>query len=266
MSSFELARRYDTISLYRGGAAAKLELNRPDRLNALNDELARQLLALLQEVGADPSVRSVLITGAGRAFSSGNDMLQPVHGDSAVRNLLSEVYYPMLRTVRGMPKPVISAANGPVAGIGVALALGADLAIAAESAYFLLAHVNIDVAPDGGTLPLVASRVGFARATEIAMLGERISAPQARDWGLINQVWPDTELTARAEDLALRLANGPTRSYAGIKRELNAWTFASMDEALELETQIVAELRDSADAVEGRTAFAGKRAARFSGR
>ena len=106
MSKFELARRYDTISLYRGGAAAKLELNRPDRLNALNDELARQLLALLQEVGADPSVRSVLITGAGagRAFSSGNDMLQPVHGDSAVRNLLSEVYYPMLRTVRGMPK------------------------------------------------------------------------------------------------------------------------------------------------------------------
>jgi 2-(1,2-epoxy-1,2-dihydrophenyl)acetyl-CoA isomerase len=266
MISFELVRAYDGINLYRGGAVAKLELNRPERLNALNFQLARQLLALLQEAAADPSVRSVLITGAGRAFSSGNDMLQPVPADSELRNVLREIYYPIFRTVRGMPKPVISAANGPVAGIGVALALGADLVLAAESAYFLLAHINIGVAPDGGTLPLVASRVGFSRATEMAMLGERIGAPRALDWGLINQVWPDTELKARAEELAVRMANGPTRSYAGIKRELNAWTFAQLEEALELEQAVVAELRDTADAAEGRAAFIAKRPSQFSGR
>jgi 2-(1,2-epoxy-1,2-dihydrophenyl)acetyl-CoA isomerase len=266
MSSFELARRYDGINLYRHGAVAKLELSRPERLNALSYQLARQLLTLLQEVAADPSVRAVLLTGAGRAFSSGNDMRQPVPQDAEVRDLLREVYHPILRTIRSMPKPIIAAANGPVAGVGVALALGADLVLAAESAYFLLAQVNIGVVPDGGTFLLVASRVGFARAAEMAMLGERISAPQARDWGLINQVWPGADLAGQAESLALRMAGGPTRSYAGIKRELNAWIFAAMDEALELETRIVAELRNSADAVEGRTAFVEKRPAQFTGR
>jgi 2-(1,2-epoxy-1,2-dihydrophenyl)acetyl-CoA isomerase len=266
MGSFELVREYDTINLYRGGAAAKLELNRPERLNALSNQLIRELLALLEEIAADPSVRCMLITGAGRAFSSGNDMLQPVHSGSEVRDVLREVYHPMLRTMRRMPKPVISAANGPVAGAGVALALGADLVVAAESAYFLLAHVNIGVAPDGGTFPLVAARVGFARAAEMAMLGERIGAARALDWGLINQVWPDTELQVRAEGLALRMANGPTRAYAGIKRELNACLLASLEEALEVETQVVAELRVTDDAAEGRAAFTEKRTAQFSGR
>ena len=265
MSSFELVGQYDGIYQYRSGAVTKLELNRPERLNALSYELARQLLALVEQAAADPAVRVVLLTGAGRAFSSGNDMLQPVPRDGEVQDLLRDVYHPLLRTMRGLPKPVIAAANGPVAGVGVALALGADLVLAAESAYFLLAQVNIGVAPDGGTFLLVASRVGFTRAAEMAMLGERIEAHRARDWGLINQVWPDAELAGRAEELALRLAAGPTRSYAGIKQELNAWTFAAMDEALELETQIVAELRVSADAAEGRAAFTEKRAARFSG-
>jgi 2-(1,2-epoxy-1,2-dihydrophenyl)acetyl-CoA isomerase len=149
MSSFALVRRSDTINLYRSGAAAKLELNRPDRLNALSSQLMAELLTLLQEAGDDPSVRSVLITGAGRAFSSGNDMRQPAQGDSQVRDLLRERYHPMIRTMRRMPKPVISAANGPVAGAGNALALSADIVLAAESAYFLLAHVNIGVLPTG---------------------------------------------------------------------------------------------------------------------
>ena len=123
------------------------------------------------------------------------------------------------------------------------------------------------MAPDGGTFPLVASRVGFTQADrdgDARRADQR--APEPRDWGLINQVWPDTELPARAEELALRLANGPTRSYAGIKRELNAWSFAPLDEALELEIEVVTELRDSADAVEGRAAFTEKRAVQFSGR
>jgi 2-(1,2-epoxy-1,2-dihydrophenyl)acetyl-CoA isomerase len=265
---YELVHKYDTINLYRSGAGVELELNRPERLNALDDQTAMQLLALLQEVAEDPSVRSVLITGAGRAFCSGADIQQSADGASRpeVREILGEVYHPILRTIRQMPKPVICAANGPVAGVGNALALGADLVVAAESAYFLLAYVNIGIAPDGGSFLLVASRVGFARATEMAMLGERISASRALDWGLINQVWPDSELKARAEELAARLANGPTRSYAGIKRELNTWTYAQMDEALEVEIQVMAELRTTADAAEGRAAFTEKRAAQFIGR
>jgi 2-(1,2-epoxy-1,2-dihydrophenyl)acetyl-CoA isomerase len=213
-------------------------------------------------------VRSVLITGTGRAFCSGADIRQAADGAARpeVRKILETVYHPILRTIRQMPKPVICAANGPVVGVGNALALGADLVVAAESAYFLLAYVNIGIAPDGGSFLLVASRVGFARATEMAMLGERISASRALDWGLINQVWPDTELTARAEELALRMANGPTRSYAGIKRELNTATFAQIDEALEVEIQVLAELRATADAAEGRAAFAEKRTAQFIGR
>ncbi len=265
---YTLAREYDTINLYRDGAGVKLELNRPQRLNALDDRTAEQLLALLQEVGEDPSVRSVILTGAGRAFCSGADIQQPSDGVARpeVRQILGEVYHPILRAMRDMPKPVICAANGPVAGVGNALALGADLVVAAESAYFLLAYVNIGIVPDGGSFLLVASRVGFARATEMAMLGERISARRALEWGLINQVWPDTELTARAEELASRLATGPTKSYAGIKRELNTWTFAQMEEALEVEIQVMAELRLTADAAEGRAAFAEKRPARFVGR
>jgi 2-(1,2-epoxy-1,2-dihydrophenyl)acetyl-CoA isomerase len=269
MSMFELVHSYDTINLHRSGAAVKLELNRPERLNALSDELAGQLLVLLQEVAEDPSARSVLITGAGRAFCGGADIRQPAADGAArpeVRKILGEVYHPILRTIRQMPKPVICAANGAVAGVGNSLALGADLVIAAESAYFLLAYVNIGIAPDGGTFLLAASRMGFARATEMAMLGERISARQALDWGLINQVWPDTELQARAEELALRMANGPTRSYAGIKRELNNSIFAQLDEALEVEIEVMTELRATADAAEGRAAFAEKRAAQFIGR
>jgi 2-(1,2-epoxy-1,2-dihydrophenyl)acetyl-CoA isomerase len=265
---YELVRDYGTINLYRSGASVKLELNRPERLNALDDQTAMQLLALLGEVAEDRSARSVLITGAGRAFCSGADVLQPSDGASRpeVRQILGEVYHPILRTIRQMPKPVICAANGPVAGVGNALALGADLIVAAESAYFLLAYVNIGIAPDGGSFLLAASRVGFARATEMAMLGERISASRALAWGLINEVWPDAELPERAESLALRLAEGPTQSYAGIKRELNTWTFAQMDAALEVEIQVLAELRVTADAAEGRAAFAQKRPAQFVGR
>lgn len=264
---YELVQQYGTINLYRSGAGVKLELNRPERLNALSEQLAKQLLALLQEVAADSSVRSVLITGAGRAFCGGADIREAAEGapQPEVRQILGEVYHPILRTIRQMPKPVICAANGPVVGVGNSLALGADLIVAAESAYFLLAYVNIGIAPDGGTFALIASRVGFTRATEMAMLGERISAPHALDWGLINQVWPDTELKPRAEELALRLANGPTRSYAGIKRELNAWSLDQLDEALELEISVLAGLRGTADAAEGRAAFVEKRPTQFTG-
>jgi len=150
-------------------------------------------------------------------------------------------------------------------GIGCSLALCCDLILAAESAYFLLAFVNIGLVPDGGSSLFLPTRVGMARATELSMLGERLGAARALEWGLINRVVPDERLHAETEALATRLAGGPTRSYAGAKRQLNNWLYSRMDEQLELEAQIQREMSASADFLEGATAFAEKRSARFSG-
>jgi 2-(1,2-epoxy-1,2-dihydrophenyl)acetyl-CoA isomerase len=264
-----MAGKYQTVNHYRRGGAAKLELNRPERLNAWDVQLSAELLAALNAVAADPAVRAVLITGAGRGFSSGADLGAVVNTQSGVpdlRSILTERYHPIVAAVREMPKPVVSAVHGAVAGIGLSLALAGDLVVAAESAYFLLAFVNIGLVPDGGSSSLVPSRVGFARATEMAMLGERIGARQALEWGLINRVWPDTEFGQRAEELVSRLAEGPTRSYAGIKRQLNKWLYERMNTQLEFEAGIQQEMAGTEDFAEGIAAFREKRQPRFSGR
>jgi 2-(1,2-epoxy-1,2-dihydrophenyl)acetyl-CoA isomerase len=266
---FELAHKYDTINLYRHGAAAKIELNRPERLNAWNTQFGLDLLAAVKSVAEDADVRAVLVTGAGRSFSSGADLkegLQPgPSGHPDPYTTLTERYHPIILAIRQMPKPVVSAVQGAAAGVGLSLALACDLVLAAESGYFLLAFVNIGLVPDGGSSLLVPARVGFARAMEMSMLGERIGARQALEWGLINQVWPDSDLAERAADLVTRLAEGPTRSYAGSKRQLNNWLFHGMDEQLELEARIQQEAATSQDFAEGRLAFTQKRKARFSG-
>ena len=151
-------------------------------------------------------------------------------------------------------------------GIGCSLALCCDLIVAAECAYFLLAFVNIGLVPDGGSSLFVPTRVGMARATELAMLGERLPAAQALEWGLINRVVPDARLDEEAAALAARLATGPTRSYAGTKRQLNNWLYSRMAEQLELEAQIQREMSGSDDFLEGAIAFVEKRPARFAGR
>jgi 2-(1,2-epoxy-1,2-dihydrophenyl)acetyl-CoA isomerase len=164
-----------------------------------------------------------------------------------------------------MPKPVLAAVNGPAVGIGCSLALACDLVLARESAYFLLAFVNIGLVPDGGSSLLVPTRVGFARAAEMAMLGERVTASQAAEWGLINRVCPDGELAESADQLISHLAEGPTSSYAGTKRQLNNWLYQRMDEQLEFEARIQQEMAGSRDFAEGVAAFAEKRRPRFTG-
>jgi 2-(1,2-epoxy-1,2-dihydrophenyl)acetyl-CoA isomerase len=267
VTDYELAREYETVNHYRRGGAAKLELNRPDRLNALNEQLSKDLIAALNAVSADPDVRAVLITGAGRAFSSGADLggVDTASGPPDLGRTLVERYHPMMLAIRQMPKPVVSAVQGAAAGVGLSLALACDLVVAAESGYFLLAFVNIGLVPDGGSSLFVPSRIGFARAAEMAMLGERIGARQALDWGLINRVWPDGELADRADELVSRLAQGPTRSYAGIKRQLNNWLYDRMSSQLEFEAAVQQELGRSDDFAEGVVAFSQKRPPRFTG-
>jgi 2-(1,2-epoxy-1,2-dihydrophenyl)acetyl-CoA isomerase len=239
-------------------------------MNAWNRELGEELRAVLEQTAADADVRAVVITGAGRAFSAGADLKDTgfsatPEGHPDVQKALTERYHPIITGIREMPKPVIAAVNGAAAGIGCSLALACDLVIAAESAYFLLAFVNIGLVADGGSSLLIPARVGFARATEMAMLGERVPAPKALEWGLINRVVPGDALRAEADALADRLAAGPTRSYAGTKRQLNAWLYSRMHEQLELEASIQQEMAASGDFAEGVTAFVEKRPARFTG-
>ncbi len=265
----ELYRQYETVNLFRRGPGAKVELNRPERMNAWSRQFSVDLRAAITELAEDPGVRAVLITGAGRAFSSGADLKEATEeaggGTVDVYQTLTERYHPLITGIRQMPKPVIAAVNGPAAGIGLSLALACDLVVAAESAYFQLAFVNIGLVPDGGSSLFVPSRVGFARAAELAMLGERLGARKALDWGLVNQVWPDEEFGEQSAKLLDRLAAGATRSYAGTKRQLNRWLYEHMDAQLEFEAQIQKEMAASGDFAEGLAAFAQKRPPRFSG-
>lgn len=266
----EQTRRYETVDVNRDGAAVKIALNRPDRMNAWSDGLSQDLLAVLREVAADETVRAVMLTGNGRAFCSGADLKDgaddAVAGKLDTYTTLTRWYHPIVTAIREMPKPVLTAVNGPAAGAGLSLALAGDLVVAAESAYFMLAFVGIGLVPDGGASLFVPSRVGFARAAEMAMLGERVSASKAVDWGLINSAWPDAEFAAKAGALLARLAAGPTRSYAGSKRELNHWMYDRMAAHLELEASIQGELAASADFVEGVSAFLQKRPPEFGGK
>ena len=260
---------HETIDLTTDGPSARILLNRPDALNAWNEQFGDDLLDAVSAVAADDGIRALLITGAGRGFSSGADLKEQRGGDDGglpdLSARLKEVYHPIITGLREMPKPVVSAVNGPAVGIGCSLALAADLIVAAESAYFLLAFVNIGLVPDGGSTAFLPARVGYARAAEMAMLGERVPADQALDWGLINQVVPDDQLESTASALLEKLANGPTRSYAGAKRLLNRRVYADLAGQLEAEADAQKEQGQSKDFIEGVTAFVEKRAPNFTG-
>jgi 2-(1,2-epoxy-1,2-dihydrophenyl)acetyl-CoA isomerase len=263
---------FETVNLEIADGVAKIELNRPETLNAWNLQLGLDLRAAVERAGDDTSVRAVMITGAGRGFSSGADLREerePTYGEDSAPDFsarLREIYHPVLIGIREMPKPVVGAVNGPAVGIGCSLALACDLIVASESAYFLLAFINIGLVPDGGSSLLVPERIGLARAAEMAMLGERIGAKQALEWGLVNRVTADDEFEGAVDELAARLAAGPTAAYAGAKRQFNEWLFARMDAQLDLEASIQQQAAASGDFLEGVQAFLEKRPAAFEGR
>jgi 2-(1,2-epoxy-1,2-dihydrophenyl)acetyl-CoA isomerase len=259
---------HETVDLTTDGSAARILLNRPEALNAWNERFGRDLLDAVATVAEDDRLRALLITGAGRGFSSGADLKEQRSGGDGVPDLsdrLKEVYHPIITALREMPKPVVAAVNGPAVGIGCSLALAADLIVAAESAYFLLAFVNIGLVPDGGSTAFLPARVGYARAAEMAMLGERVPAEQALDWGLINRVVPDDDLEGAGDALLQLLAAGPTTSYAGSKRLLNRRMYAGLAEQLEAEAEQQREQGATQDFIEGVLAFVEKRPPNFTG-
>jgi 2-(1,2-epoxy-1,2-dihydrophenyl)acetyl-CoA isomerase len=259
----------NTVIWEQSGAVGRITLNRPETLNAWIPEFGAELKEVVQGAAADDSVRAVLVTGAGRGFSSGADLKSGIQagedGGPDVRGELHDIYHPAIAGLRRLPKPVVAAVNGPAVGIGCSLAIACDLVMAAESAFFGLAFVNIGLMPDGGSTAFVPPAVGKARAFQMAFLGERIGAQQALEWGLVNWVHPDDRLMDEAQALVERLAAGPTRSYASSKRALNNFIYGGLDAQLDLEAELQHELARSKDFLEGAMAFVQKRSAAFTG-
>lgn len=264
-----MSTTYETVIWEQAGGVGRITLNRPDSLNAWNEQFGLDLRQVVTGEAADPSVRAVLIAGAGRGFSSGADLkagFDPAEdGLPNLRKTLDERYHPIIVGVRELEKPVVAAVHGAAVGIGASLALACDLVLAAESAFFGLAFVNIGLMPDGGSTLFVPAAVGKARAFEMALLGGRVPAAQALEWGLVNAVHPDDELPAAADGLIEQLATGPTRSYAGSKRALNRRFYPDLHEQLDLEAEIQHALARTQDFQEGVTAFLQKRPAAFQG-
>ncbi|HEX2806503.1 MAG TPA: enoyl-CoA hydratase-related protein [Kineosporiaceae bacterium] len=273
------------VGVRREGAVLTVTLNRPERLNAVTADVLDDLGDLLEEAGEDDGLRVVVLTGAGRAFSSGADLgadlgpalgadleLGPGPGSGpaeagrprGVRSLLAANR--VVRSLRSMPQPVVAAVNGPAVGVGCSLALGCDLVVAAESAYFLLSFTSIALMPDGGATALVPAAIGRARAMEMALVPERIPAAVAHDWGMIYRVVPDGELAATVTRLVDRLAAGAPRALAATKLAVNAAALDGLDAALQTELEGQSRLLATADFAEAAGAFGERRPPVFTGR
>lgn len=250
------------------GAWRKIVLNRPDRLNAFNDEMHGALMQALEEAAADAGCRAVLLTGEGRAFCAGQDLndRQPDPADPVdLGRTVDRFYNPLVRRLRSLPKPVICAVNGVAAGAGANIALACDIVLAGRSARFVQAFAKIGLVPDSGGTFFLPRLIGEARARAVAMTAEPVPAEVAAAWGMIWKVVDDDALQQEAEALALHLATQPTQGLALTKRALAASAANTLDEQLDLERDLQREAGRTPDYAEGVRAFMEKRSPHFTG-
>lgn len=247
-----------------------LTLNRPDRMNAFNVALHEALAAALQRAAADEAVRAVLLTGAGRGFSAGQDLgdraVAPGEGRPDLGESIEKFYNPLVRALRSLPKPVVCAVNGAAAGAGANIALSCDIVVAAKSARFLQAFARIGLVPDSGGTWTLPRLVGEARARALMMLAEPIGADEAESWGLIYRAVDDDRLIGVAGEIAARLAAGPTRALGLMKRAFLAASANGFDAQLDLERDLQREAGAADEYLEGVRAFMEKRPADFRGK
>jgi 2-(1,2-epoxy-1,2-dihydrophenyl)acetyl-CoA isomerase len=258
------------VLLVDRAAVTTITLNRPDRGNALTVELKSQLLDAVTEAGADPEVRAVVITGAGRAFCAGQDLAEhaaaldedPVSAFATIE----QHYTPIITAVMTMPKPVLAAINGTCVGAGLGLALAADLRIAAAGARLATAFAAIGLTCDSGLSASLVRAVGASRASELILLGEPFTAEQAAEWGIVSKVVDATDFADAVTELAARLAAGPTLAYAASKQVIAAAVQPPLAEVLAAEAAAQARLGQTRDHIDAVTAFLAKRQPEFGGR
>jgi len=259
---------FETILFEISDGLARLTLNRPEKLNSFNVQMHLEIQAALDEVTSNAGVRALLLTGAGRAFSAGQDLSdravapgKPVDLGASI-----EMYYaPLVRRLRSLPVPIVCGVNGVAAGAGANVALACDLVIAAKSASFIESFSKIGLIPDTGGTYFLPRLIGTARAMGLAMLGDKITAEEAASWGLIWRCIDDAEFRPAVDAVVKQLAAGPTRALARIKQAIYASGNNTFDQQLDLERDFMRELGDSNDFREGAVAFLEKRRPRFTG-
>jgi 2-(1,2-epoxy-1,2-dihydrophenyl)acetyl-CoA isomerase len=261
---------YETIKYDAAGGIARITLNRPDRLNSFTAAMHAELREALGRVAGDRDMRVLLLTGAGRGFCAGQDLsdraVAPGQAPVDLGASIENNYRPLVLALRALPLPVVCAVNGVAAGAGANIALACDLVIATKSASFVQPFCRLGLVPDSGGTYFLPRLVGTARAMGLALLGEKLHAEQAAEWGLIWKCVDDAEFGATVEATLAHFAQAPTRGMAGIRRALQASAANTLEAQLDLERDLQRELGYSADYREGVAAFLEKREPRFTGR
>ncbi|NUO19285.1 enoyl-CoA hydratase/isomerase family protein [bacterium] len=258
---------YETILYERTDAVLKITLNRPDRFNAFNEQMHKELADAFKNAAKDDDIRSVILTGAGKAFCSGQDLKEVK--DNPNRNLADSLRYnynPNILRIRGLEKPVLCALNGVAAGAGMSLAMACDLRIASDQSSMLQAFVNVGLLPDSGSTWVLPRLLGYHKAFEICSTGRPIKADEALKLNLVDEIVEHDKLDSFTMELAVKYANAPTKAIGALKRALNKASAVPLDEALEYEAYLQDILGKTEDYREGVAAFNEKRKPQFKGR